>query len=260
MQTMSEKLRARRKQRRLRLLRLFLFLVALGAVMVAGWKYVHRPDFAYGSVQITGTKLLDEAKVLQLTGNKAPFNMFNVDAGKVEDALQHDVRFESATAEYKWPGVLQINVLERKPALYTANAYDSYAKIDYNGVVMDVTNGIPDDNAPTLTGEQCGGLYIGDKVRNNNVLLLLEFLKNIDNTAQEQFTEIAIDKNKNVKLQLKAGFPILMGNVQDLPKKASLFMTVFNEIKDRKITAEYIDLTFVKPYIKLKAKDNDGQK
>lgn len=259
MQTMSEKLRARRKQRRLRFLRLLIILVILMAALVAGWRYIHRPDFAYGNVQITGTKLLDEAKILQISGNKAPFNMFNVDADLVEEALQHDVRFEAASAEYKWPGVLHVMVKERKPALYLANAYDSYAKVDYNGIVMDVTNGIPDDKAPMLTGEKCGSLYIGDKIGNGNILLVLDFLNNIDKVAEEQFTEIAIDEEKNVKLQLKAGFPILMGNIKALSKKADLFMIVFNEIKNRKITAEYIDLTFAKPYIKLKAKDNEGK-
>ena len=37
-----------------------------------------------------------------------------------------------------------------------------------------------------------------------------------------------------------------------MPEKAPLFNTVFNEIKDKNIQAEYIDLQFKKPYIKLK--------
>ena len=37
-------------------------------------------------------------------------------------------------------------------------------------------------------------------------------------------------------------------------------MTVFNEIKGKKISAEYIDLTYSKPYIRLKDKAKDGKK
>ena len=33
-------------------------------------------------------------------------------------------------------------------------------------------------------------------------------------------------------------------------------MTVFNEIKNKNIQAEYIDLTFAKPYIKLIPKED----
>lgn len=59
---------------------------------------------------------------------------------------------------------------------------------------------------------------------------------------------------RNVKVQLKVGFPILLGPIDELQDKSELFMTVFNEIKGKKIVAEYIDLTYSKPYIRLKDK------
>ena len=250
--TMREKLRQRRKERRLRMLRLFAIFALVAAVYAGIYHYLHRPDFAYGGVSIHGTKCLSEEDVLRLAESKAPFNMFNVDADKVEEALRHDVRFKTVHAEYKWPGVLHINVQERRPALYVENAYQGYAKIGYCGTVMDVTSGIPDDNAPMLTGVDCGSLYISDVVENKNVLSVLNFLNSIDITAHEQFTEIDIDKENNVKVQLKIGFPILLGPVAELKDKTELFMTVFNEIKGKKIVAEYIDLTYAKPYIRLK--------
>lgn len=250
--TMREKLRLRRKNRRLRTLRLLAVLAVILAVCTGIWHYLHRPNFACGSVVINGTKHLSEADILQLADSQKPFNMFNVDADKVEDALRHDVRFKNAHAEYKWPGVLHINVQERQPALYVENAYQGYAKIGYCGTVMDVTSGIPDDNAPMLMGEDCGSLYIGDVVENKNVLSILNFLNSIDLAAQDQFAEIVVDKDKNVKVQLKVGFPILLGPIEELQSKSELFMTVFNEIKGKKIVAEFIDLTYAKPYIRLK--------
>lgn len=252
--TMREKLRQRRKARRLRTLRLFMIFVIVAAVFAGIYHYLHRPTFAYGSVSIHGTKCLSEADVLQLAGSQKPFNMFNVDADKVEEALRHDVRFKTVHAEYKWPGVLHINVQERKPALYVENAYQGYAKLGYCGTVMDVTSGIPDDNAPMLTGEDCGSLYIGDVVENKSVLTVLEFLNSIDIASQDQFVEVSINEERNVKVQLKVGFPILLGPIEELKDKSELFMTVFNEIKGKKITAEYIDLTYSKPYIRLKEK------
>lgn len=252
--TMREKLRQRRKERRLRMLRLFMICAVVVAVFAGIYHYLHRPSFAYGSVAIHGTKHLTEAEILQLAGSQKPFNMFNVDADKVEEALRHDVRFKTVHAEYKWPGVLHINVQERKPALYVENAYQGYAKLGYCGTVMDVTSGIPDDNAPMLTGEDCGSLFVGDVVENKNVLTVLDFLNAIDIAAQDQFVEVSIDEEREVKVQLKVGFPILLGPIDELKDKSELFMTVFNEIKGKKITAEYIDLTYSKPYIRLKEK------
>ena len=121
--TMREKLRQRRKERRLRMLRLFMICAVVVAVFASIYHYLHRPNFACGSVAIHGTKQLNEEEILRLAGSQKPFNMFNVDADKVEEALRHDVRFKTVHAEYKWPGVLHINVQERKPALYVENAY-----------------------------------------------------------------------------------------------------------------------------------------
>lgn len=258
--TMREKLRQRRKQRRLRMLRLFMIFSVIVAVYAGIYYYLHRPNFACGSVSIHGTKQLTEADVLRLAESQKPFNLFNVDADKVEEALRHDVRFKTVHAEYKWPGVLHINVQERKPALYVENAYQGYAKVGYCGTVMDVTNGIPDDNAPMLMGEDCGSLYIGDVVENKNVLSVLNFLNNVDLVAQEQFVEIVLDEEENVRVHLKVGFPILLGPIEELQDKTELFMTVFNEINGKQIVAEYIDLTYSKPYIKLKVKEDETKK
>ena len=258
--TMREKLRQRRKERRLRTLRLFAILAMVAAVLYGIYYYLHRPNYACGSVAIHGTKQLSEEEILRLAESRKPFNMWNVDADKVEAALRHDVRFKNVHAEYKWPGVLHINVQERKPALYVENAYQGYAKIGYCGTVMDVTSGIPDDNAPMLTGEDCGSLYIGDVVENKDVLRILKFLNSVDLGVQDQLVGIVLDEERRVKMQLKVGFPILLGPVEELQDKVELFMTVFNEIKGKKISAEYIDLTYSKPYIRLKDKAKDAKK
>ena len=70
--------------------------------------------------------------------------------------------------------------------------------------------------------------------------------------ALQRIGEIAVDDKQDVKLQLSGSFPVRLGRVQEVSQKASVFMTVVhNEIKDKNIKAEYIDLTFGKPYIKL---------
>ena len=144
-----------------------------------------------------------------------------------------------------------MTVEEREPALYVANSYHSYLKLDYSGLVLSVTTGIPDAKAPVLVGAQCGNGYIGDTITNQCVLSILSFLKQLTPEARERIGEIAIDDRQQAKLRLIGSFPILLGAVSELPEKAPLYMTVFDEIKDKNIQAEYIDLTFAKPYIKL---------
>ena len=83
--TMREKLRQRRKERRLRTLRLFAILVMVAAVLYGIYYYLHRPNYACGSIAIHGTKQLSEEEILRLAESRKPFNMWNVDADKVEE-------------------------------------------------------------------------------------------------------------------------------------------------------------------------------
>lgn len=251
-QSFREQVRRRRRQKIWRLLKLVLFTAASAAACFYGWRFLHSPSFAFGIVSIHGTSMLTEADVISLAGcGKGPLNLFNASTSRVREALSHDVRFQNAEAAYRFPATLQVSVEERQPALYVANSYRSYLKLDYNGIVISVTTTIPDAKAPVLAGVKCGNLYLGDRVEDEGVLQILKFLQQLTPEAQQRIGEIAVDNKQEVKLQLSGCFPVRLGKAQELAQKAPLFMTVFNEIKDKNIKAEYIDLTFAKPYIKL---------
>lgn len=251
-QSIRERLHRRRRQKYWRLLRLLIGTFLLATGVYYGWGYIHSPNFAFGTVSIHGTSQLTERDVIDLSGaGKPPLNLFNASTGRLKDALNHDVRFKSAEVAYRFPSTLQVIVEEREPALYVANSYHSYLKLDYNGVVISVTASIPDAKAPVLVGVQCGNIYIGDTVDNFCIQNILKFLQQLDPEALKCIGEITVDGRQEVKLRMTNSFPILLGSAKMLPEKAIIFMTVFNEIKDKNIKAEYIDLTFAKPYIKL---------
>lgn len=245
------RLKHRRRQKRLRLLRLLIIIALVCYGSVKGWEYIHSPQFAFGRVELHGSNLLTEKDVIALGGGSEPLNLFNYSFYRLSDGLKHDVRFKTTEAHYRFPDTVVVTVEEREPALYVANSYHSYLKLDYSGLVLSVTTSIPDAKAPVLVGARCGNVYIGDTIVNESVLAILGFLKQLTPEARERIGEIAVDDRQQVKLRLMGSFPVLLGAVGDLPEKAAVFMTVFDEIKDKNIRAEYIDLTFAKPYIKL---------
>ena len=256
MATMQERLRKHKRQRRLRILCRLVLIIGLGYGLHFGWSYLHRPGLAIGTITIHGSSLLTEKEAIELGGSQPPFNFFNVSRSRLVDALKHDIRFQNPRVDYHWPTNYEVYVEEREPALYVANSYRSYLQLDYNGLIMNVTTGIPDAKAPVLAGAQCGNVFLGDKVDNKNVLLILEFLQQLSGEARDRIAEIAIDNRQEAKLRMRGSFPILLGPVSKLPEKAPVFMTVFTEIKNKNIQAEYIDLTFAKPYIKLIPKED----
>lgn len=254
MQSTRERLKANRKKRRLRLLRLFFIAAIITGALAGAWRWANSPGTAFGSIVIEGTSQLTQSELLSMCGTQEPVNLFVVSPSAIEKAIANDVRFEKAETEYFWPGVLVVRVKERIPALYIACSYKGYAQVDYNGVVMSVSDGIKEADAPVLSGVVTGNIFFGDTIKEKNVLEILGFLSKLDKEVTDSISEIAVDSGNNVKFNLRYGYPILLGNADNISDKLDIFITVFNDIKTKNIRAEYIDLTFAKPYIKLRQK------
>lgn len=230
--------------------RLLLLILVLAACWGA-WRYVSSPGFACGDVTVHGGKSIDRAALLKMADIQEPVNLFRVSKGRVLKVLEGDVRVEKAEAHYVWPGVLDVTVHERKPAMYIRCSYHNYAKVDKDGLVLDVTDGIKDAAVPVLTGVCCGNVFIGDKVEDDRIQDILRFHRGLSGEAQDQVTELYLDPEEHLQVRMQQGFPVKIGPVNELAEKDKLFMTVFNELKDKPIRAEYIDLEFSKPFIKL---------
>lgn len=254
MQSTRERLKANRKKRRLRLLRLFFIAAIITGALAGAWRWATSPGTAFGSIVIEGTSQLTQSELLSMCGTQEPVNLFVVSPSAIEKAIANDVRFEKAETEYHWPGVLVVRVKERIPALYIACSYKGYAQVDYNGVVISVSDGIKEADAPVLSGVVTGNIFFGDTIKEKNVLEILGFLSKLDKEVTDSISEIAVDSGNNVKFNLRYGYPILLGNADNISDKLDIFITVFNDIKTKNIRAEYIDLTFAKPYIKLRQK------
>lgn len=254
MQSTRERLKANRKKRRLRLLRLFFIAAVIIGAFAGAWRWATSPGTAFGSIVIEGTSQLTQSELLSMCGTQEPVNLFVVSPSAIEKAIANDVRFEKAETEYFWPGVLVVRVKERIPALYIACSYKGYAQVDYNGVVMSVSDGIKEADAPVLSGVVTGNIFFGDTIKEKNVLEILGFLSKLNKEVTDSISEIAVDSGNNVKFNLRYGYPILLGNADNISDKLDIFITVFNDIKTKNIRAEYIDLTFAKPYIKLRQK------
>ena len=252
MQTMQERLHQQRQQKRrharVRLVLLLVLLVVLGLA----WHFVHRPGFAFGDVTITGTKLFTRQDLVRLGGSQLPVNLFNLSRRQLVRALKEDVRVADASARYGW-GLLHVQVVERQPLVYLANSLNSYVKVDAHGLVLDIGSGIKDAAVPLYSGVHCGSAYIGDQIKTPEVVNVLNFMQGLSSEARAQIAEIVLEPDQKIQIRLKYGFPVLLGPVSDvgLKAKSELFMTVFEELKDKRVKAKYIDLQYTKPFIKL---------
>ena len=252
MSSSQEKLQEDRRRRRVNNVIWLLGLLVFAVAVVAGWNHVHRPDFAFGDIVIHGSKQFTREKVLQMTGAREPVNLFLVSKNKIVTALKGDVRVESAEAHYDFPSVLNVYIKERKPVLYVVTDYGNYAKLDKTALVMDMTDGIRDASIPRLAGVACGNAFIGDTLQNDTIKEILKFMDKLQPDAKEQIADLSVDAEHKLLLHMRYGFPVILGPVNELAGKAELFMTVFNEMKGKKVQIEYMDLQYSKPFVRLK--------
>ena len=251
----QERLQADHRRKRLNDIVWLLGLLFFAALVVVGWKHVHRPDFAFGDIVIHGSRQFTREKVLQMTGSGEPVNLFLVSKDKIVKALQGDVRVESADAHYEFPSVLNVYIKERKPVLYVITDYGNYAKLDRSALVMDMTDGIKDASVPRLAGVACGNAFIGDTLQNDTISEVLKFLDKLQPEAKEQIADLSVDAEKKLIIHMRYGFPVILGPVNELAGKAELFMTVFNEMKGKKVQIEYMDLQYSKPFVRLRQQE-----
>ena len=233
-------------------LRLFCYLFCLAAVLGGLYYLLHRPWLTFGKLEVVDDKNFTVEEVIKVADIKQPINLFNVSRSHIEEVLGNDLRVEKVSTGYAWPNILRITIQERKPAVYVECAYGGYAKLSYKGVVLEVSSGIKDSTAPFVSGWKLGNIYTGDTVQDAGMLALLDFLGKVDPTVQARIAEIVMAEGKKLKILLSSGVPIILGDYEDLPKKVATFDTVYKELETKKVKAAYIDLSYDKPYIKLR--------
>lgn len=247
----KQELNARRRARRWRQLR---NLFIAGMIVWTGWEtwsYIHSPNLEFGTIEIIGSRNLSPADVLRLSDQYPPVNIFNLDAGKIQKALENDVRFRSCDVDYDiLKAALRIRVDERMPAVYVQDSYGNFAKVDYAGVVMNVTKGIPDSSAPLLANARLENAFVGDKVTNKDILAVLKFLNGLSFEACEAMLELKVDEYRNLQVVLRQGLKVVVGKLEEADGKASAFLTIFNSLEEKYIDVEYIDLRYAKPFIR----------
>lgn len=231
-----------------------LLLAASIALLIASYVLLHQPWLVFGRVQLAGTQIITMEDVENLGDIPDPLNIFNVNRKHLKQALEQDYRVEKVDISFAWPNVLRITVTDRKPALYVACEDGRFAKLDPTGHVIDVSNGIKDGTAPFFSGWSTANVDLGDVVEDEEIQGLLGFLGKLDTELRSRIEEIYIDDQYRLRLYLQDGVPIIIGTYENAEKKIDQFRAICQELERNKIKAEYINLTFEKPYIKEKTR------
>ena len=123
--------------------------------------------------------------------------------------------------------------------------------MDPTGHIIGLADGITGGEAPFVSGWHIAAAELGDVTEDEEIQGILGFLGKLDPTLRDRIMEIHVDENKSIKIYLHNGIPIILGTWENGVEKLETFKSICQELEAKKIKAQYIDLTYEKPYIKL---------
>ncbi len=244
------RIRRRKPKRRLNRAKVAL-LVASAALLIASYVLLHQPWLAFGQLQVVGDTAVTLDEVKEMGDASEPLNIFNLNRKKLLSSLRSDYRVEKAELSLGWPNILKVVITDRKPALYVAMEGGQYAKVDPTGHIIGLANGITGGDAPFVSGWHISQAELGDVTEDEEIQGILKFLGQLDEELKQRINEIHVDDSQSIRIYLYNGIPVILGTPDNALAKLKTFKAICQELETKKIKAQYIDLTYEKPYIKL---------
>lgn len=212
---------------------------------------INSPLLKIGYVKVTGNSYLPREDVLQIARIKEPLNIFSVQTDVIQDYLQSDLRIDTAKVWRDFPNCLNIEITERLPVA-VMNCNYGYVNLDKNSVVIDVYTDVKKIQKPVITGIVLQDVYIGDGVNDDTVKKILVYLGLLDNDVLGQIRQVNMADREHIELYTVKGTKIILGNLEDIEKKAEKTQEIFKDMSTMTIPVEYIDLSYSRPVLKIK--------
>lgn len=229
----------------------FIGLLLVLVVLIAGLLFIKSAYFTVGSVIVEGNKYISVEEVYHIADIPESMNIFSLNTANIKMRLMHDLRIAETDVSRRFPGTIVISIKERKPMAYVASNY-GFIEVDKQGVVLAVFKNLKQVNVPMITGIKLGNEYVGDKIENQVIENIVNYLSLLDEITLNQLSEINMKSSEQIIAYTVNSVHIRLGNHASLPDRANLTNEILGELGDRKKMIEYIDLNTASPVVKFK--------
>ncbi len=251
---------AKRKEAEKYLLKLLVISVVIIILFFTGPKIynfiLNTPYFQIKDIRIEGLQTLSQSQVLDFSGLHLGENIFKINLKKTKSKIESCPIVKYVKISRNWPNSILINVKERMP-IGLIKRDDQLYGLDEERVIFKLISEDPVIRLPLITGIN-NDLVIGkikDNFRLNTAVNLLEEFLNVALPISDQILIIDLSDIEYIILETKNCGKIRLGNIDFnvLRKKLKQLCCVLEDIKEKTMTVEYIDLRFknivVKPMV-----------
>lgn len=239
------------KDKRLMPAHWFVGLLLMLVILIAGLLFIKSSYFTVGTVKVEGNKYILVEDIYRIADIPQAINIFSLNTTTIKNRLLCDLRIAEVDVSRQFPGTIIINIKERKPVAYIASNY-GFLELDKQGVVLAVLKNIKQLNVPMITGIRLENEYVSDKIENKAIKDILNYLSLLEEITLNQLSEINLKSAEQITAYTANSVLIRLGNSERLSDKAKLTNSILQEIGDKKMMVEYIDLNYTSPVIRFK--------
>ena len=218
----------------------------IGAALIIGLFTLPLP---IGQIQVTGTNQLSSEDVVAIGDLGYPVNILRVRTGALEERLQKDMRVDTAHVSYALPLTLQVDVKERTAVVVVPSQF-GFVALDRQGMVIASGPTIPDTTVPIISGVRLGNALLGDTVESEGIRGAITYMMGFPEDKRKQIGEINVGDAEHIIAYTVDGLPIHIGDRSDLEEKAKITTDMIQDVSQRHVSAEFIDVNIKSPYIK----------
>ncbi len=230
---------------------LFVGLLLVLVMLIVGLLFVNSSYFTVGSVKVEGNKYIAVEEVYRIAGIPDPVNIFRLNTTDIRTKLIRDLRITEVEVFRRFPSTIVISLKERQPLAYIASGY-GFFELDKQGVVLAAFKNLKHIAVPMITGIRLETGYVGDTVENSLIKDILNYLALLDESTLNQISEINIKSSDQIVIYTVNSIHIRLGNGERLAQKAKLTCDILQELGEKKMAVEYIDLNYATPFVKFK--------
>lgn len=247
MKSSRQKIREHKRKSYIKIFAFFLLIIAL----VSFKHFFSYAPIALGELHIKPQlSTLSRQDILMILNIKEPLNILALDRVSMEQNLLKDLRVKTAKITYAFPLNMTIHIKENAPLICLVSKY-AFFEVDENNTVLKASRGITNPHIPILTGVSVESSFVGDKIQSMPAQNVISFLKGVDEQSRAIISEISL-KNNIVEILTLNRLRIILGTPENIANKASDFNIVMKQIKEQNIAVEYVNLSYERPFIKIK--------
>jgi len=226
----------------------WLFLVI---VMVAVFFFARSTLCVVGAVIVEGNSSITQEDIYRVAGIPDRVNVFRLDPEEIRTRLSGDLRISTVEVSRSFPAAIVIRISERKPLFYVATNY-GFAEVDRQGMILSCYKSLRQVKVPVVTGVALANQYVGDTIPPGPIKDVLCFLDNLDTETVNQISEVNVRSDGYLLVYTTHPIQIRLGTCERLTDKARFTSDILQEINQKKLAIEYIDLNSTAPIIKAK--------